>query len=322
MGYGFQNRSGMTLAADRGSAAALAVLRQRFISTAMRLRAIASRHKAAIFALAFAIFGTGLIFSLRDLRIGFADLHWRPLAILIFILVPCTIAYSAVNMVLMARAAKVPMRFIDAVRVSAFAQVAEMLPIPGGAIVRTAALKEAGAGLAQSAGLILGFSVLWVVCAAFAAGMAMWDQGWLPQMIAAFGLAAIFVIVAGLARSFNWSIALGALGLRVLGLALVAIRLACSFAIIGTAVSFSGAVLFSFAGVLGSAASLAPGGLGISESLAAFLAGSVAVAPAAAFLAQALNRLVGLALHLLVALGFVLRDRYCGPLEGQAGMQP
>ena len=274
-----------------------------------RLSRVQARHRRAIFAFAFAVFTAGLILSLRDLGIGLSDIRWRPAAVLAFVLVPCTIAYSAVNMMLMAHAARVPMRFIDGVRVSVFAQVAEMLPVPGGAIVRTAALNKAGAGLAKSLALILLFSFLWVALATLAAGAALWHLGWLPQSMTGVGLVASFIVLACLGHSFGWIAGLGAVGLRLFGLALVAFRIYCAFAVIGAIVQPAETFLFVFASVIGSAASLVPAGLGVSETLSAFLAGLISFAPAAAFLAPALNRLIGLAMHLLVALAFMLAGR-------------
>ena len=63
----------------------------------------------------------------------------------------------------------------------------------------------------------------------------------------------------------------------------------------------------AFATIAGSAAAIAPAGLGVSEILSAALAPIVSVGPATAFLAVALNRIIGLsvtALSVLATGGF------------------
>jgi hypothetical protein len=258
----------------------------------------------AIFAV---VVGCGLSLDSLDLR--WSDVRLAPLLTIAAIIVPLTIAYSALNMVVMAKAAKVRMSFWEGVRVTAYAQVAELLPIPGGAMVRTAALMKAGGKAGQSAELVIAFSLLWVACAACGAGIALRDNSWPLLILGGGGAAAVMATVVWIGFRFGAVLAAVALILRILGLALTAWRLATSFAVIGVTVSFVSSFTFAFSTIAGSASSIAPGGLGIGESLAAILAEPAGVASSAAFLATALSRLTGVVVCMLFALGSLALQR-------------
>ena len=81
---------------------------------------------------------------------------------------------------------------------------------------------------------------------------------------------------------------------RMVGVGMMAIRILLAFAILKLAVSFETALFFTFANIAGSATSLAPAGLGVGEVFAAAMADLVKTLPATAFLAIALNRIIGL----------------------------
>jgi hypothetical protein len=88
---------------------------------------------------------------------------------------------------------------------------------------------------------------------------------------------------------------------RLFGLVLFAARLMLSFVALSLSVPLLDTLPFAFASIAGSASSIAPAGLGVGEAMAGMIAHSVAVAPAAAFLAVAINRIGGLAATAVVA---------------------
>ena len=253
------------------------------------------RLRIPLLIFALTVFVAGAAFSIERLELKPSDFVLAPLMLLVLGFVPVVIAYSAINMMLMGKAVGAPVGFIEGVRISVFAQVAELLPIPGGTIVRTAALVNRGAGTVRSAGVVLAFALLWVSVAAVGGGLAMLDTGTAGQGLLIFGIAGALAICAWLSNRFGWRIALPALGLRVLGIALVSARTVLAFAAIGLALDWSDSLAFAFGIILGSAASIVPAGLGIGEAISALLAVPLSVAPEAAFLAVGLARLVGFA---------------------------
>ncbi len=272
----------------------------RLIDLLRIVQAKARAWRGPILALAATFFLGALFLSMRQLDIGPDDVSLVPLIVLLLVLVPLQSLYSALNISVMGMAAKTPIRFFPALRVNVYAQLAELLPIPGGALVRAGALVQAGASPGRSAEIVLGFSLLWIACGAVGAGLAL--AGDLPgQVLLAGGLLAVFACTVWIAKRLGTGIAAIALGLRVIGLALVAARVLACFAAIGVPVATLAGLCFAFANILGSAAALVPAGLGVSEALAALMAKPVGVAPAAAFLAAALSRFAALLINFVLA---------------------
>lgn len=260
-----------------------------------RLKEQRARLRVPLLVLALVVFVSGAAISIDRLELSPSDFVLGPLLLLALGVVPLTIAYSSINMMLMGKAVGAPIGFIEGMRISVFAQVAELLPIPGGAIVRTAALMNHGAGTLRSTGIVLAFALMWVCVAAVGGGLALQSTGIAGQALLVTGLAGSIGACVWLTSQFGWRIALVALVLRVLGIALISVRTVLAFAAIGLALAWTDSLAFAFAVILGSAASIVPAGVGIGEGIAALLAVSLSVAPEAAFLAVGLARLVGFA---------------------------
>ncbi len=261
------------------------------------------QYRLPITLAAATLFLVGMVWSIKTLKIGFADLAVGPLAILSFILVPLSLVYGGLGLQLLAKVAGLKMEHRFAFRSSAFAQLAEILPLPGGAIVRTGALMSIGAKAGEGTMLVLAAAFLWISIAAAGAGYAVhvagaqWGLGFF-----ALGLLVAAAILIWIAGKAGLSIGLQILVHRLVGLILTGLRIACAFAIIGITLPIESSMVFAFATIVGSAASIAPAGLGISEALSGALAPIVSVAPAAAFLAIALNRIIGLSVTAFVVL--------------------
>lgn len=248
------------------------------------------------------LFVFGGWYSFRQLDVTPDNLRLIPLALLMAT-GPITLLYSGVGLFLMSRSVGTAMTLPRAVTLSTYANLAEALPLPGGAIVRTGALVASGAGLKTSSILIVLSAVLWIAIACLGCGLALFGHG----HPAALPLSVIGFCGSGLATGWllaraGWRNALLTLGHRVAGMILVSARLHLAFLVLRQALPMADALPFALANVAGSAASIAPAGLGISELLAAGVASTVAVAPAAAFLAVGIDRLVALASSGLYAL--------------------
>ena len=242
------------------------------------------------------IFLIGCVWAARQLGLTPATVDWIALAWLGLLAAPLSVVYAGQGLVLLARSAGTTMPFGRATAIAAGATLAEVLPLPGGAIVRAGALIQAGAKPARSTMSVLTTAVLWIGLAAFASGLVLargWGDGALA--LAAAGAAGTIGPLAWLASSAGWANALGTLTHRLAGLSLLTVRLHLAFLALGSDVAMVEVVPFVLAVIAGSAASIAPAGLGISEALAALLAGTVGIDPASAFLAVAIDRIVLLA---------------------------
>jgi hypothetical protein len=178
-----------------------------------------------------------------------------------------------------------------ATSISAYAYLAEVLPLPGGAIVRFGALMDAGGNVRNSASLVLLTAVLWIALAFVGAGIAMWSQ----SRHLAWPLLIIGTICAAGTGGWLWRFAGPLITTqtilhRLIGIALIGLRLKFAFAALGTTIAFSETFPFVLTMLLGSASLVAPSGLGVSEALAALIATTVSYSPNVAFLATGIDR--------------------------------
>jgi len=259
--------------------------------------------------LAVALFCVGAWYSFRNLGVSLSELKVGPLLALLA-LAPVTIVYSGTGLWLLARSARTSIPLSRATTISTFATVAEALPLPGGAIVRASALMAVGTGAGESSMLVILSAVIWISVAFLACGVALMNHG--HALAAILGLGGF----AGVAASFSWllwraglSNALFSLAHRVAGLVLIGVRLQFAFLSLGVSLPWGDAMPFALASVAGSAAAIAPAGLGVTELLAAMIAGSVSIAPAAAFIASGIDRIVALGASGLYALATVGIER-------------
>lgn len=241
---------------------------------------------------AIGIFLVGSVWSFTGLDLTLARLNLVALLVLTVPMGLVMLVYSALSLMLMASAAAVRVGFWDALRTSGRAQIAEALPLPGGAIVRGAALMGAGASLATSSALVIATALLWIALAALGAGAILTTSvslaGW---TLLGLGLVVTVAALLGVARIGGPANAGLTLVHRLVGLGIAALRLWLSFMVVQAPLPLPDTLPYAFAAVAGSASSLAPGGLGISEALGALMANLVNASPQSAFLALAINRI-------------------------------
>ena len=264
-------------------------------SAAKRVKAALSAYRVPLLGLAASVFAVGLAISISRLDLALSDIALGYIALSAMIFVPVAFVYGAANFMIMARGAGVKVSFASAFKTSCVAQFAEFLPIPGGAIVRGGALMRQGTRAASAAAHVTINALLWVACAAMAGGLSLGLENTIALIIALCGLAGILACTLWIATRAGILIAIAALVMRVVGLFIAGARLFAAFAAIGFVVAWLDLYPFVFATIAGSAAAIAPGGLGISEAAAAALALLSNIPPEAAFLAVGLNRLIGFA---------------------------
>lgn len=266
------------------------------------LRRVSQAHRGTLLFAALVLLALGSWFSIRQLDLTLSDLHIAPLLVQ-FAIAPVSLLYAGVAMALLARSASVEIPLRQATRLAAWATLAEALPLPGGAMVRGGALMARGTGLARSSALILANAVLWISLAALGCAVSLIGHGFGSAMVLALCGAGGAVGACGwLVRTAGAGIAGLTVLHRLCGMGLIALRLYLAFLTIGVAVPLADTMPFALANIAGSAASIAPAGLGISETLAAAAAGTVNVAAGAAFLAVGLDRLVCLGASAVLAL--------------------
>lgn len=277
-------------------------LSSRLAELAALPRRLSARWRAGLFAAAVALFAGGAWFAARQLNLDPSELAPVPFALMLS-LAPLSLLYAGIGMHLLARSAGTAMPLGKATALSAWATLAEALPLPGGAMIRAGALMAAGTGLAQSSALVLANALLWISLAALGCGMVLFGHGLSGAVLLVLaGGAGSAITFTWLARTAGLAVACQTAIHRLSGMALIALRLSFAFLTLGVFIPLADTLPFALANIAGSAASIAPAGLGISETLAAAAAGTVKVAPGAAFLAVGLDRLICLAASGLLVL--------------------
>lgn len=267
---------------------------------------------------ALTVFATGTAWAACHMGISLKRMDGVAF-IMLFCLSPVSLGYSGLGMQLMAQAAGTSIPFGRSIVTSAIAILAEMLPIPGGAVVRTGALMKAGVGLGRGSALVLLAALLWMALGALGAGLAVIRTntvaGW---TLVSIGIVGSVTVAGWLCWLSGWRFACLMLTHRLSGLALIALRLYLAFGVLGVVVPFAQTMPFVLATIAGSAAAIAPAGLGVSEALAALAATAMAVSPAAAFLAVGVDRIV----HLLLSAAIAFCSLICAPGQRRASFSP
>ena len=227
----------------------------------------------------------------------FRDAEIVPLILLAFIAVPVTVLLNSLEFVLTAKLLGRSVGLKSAAETVIIGGVANMLPLPGGVIVRVAALKAEGAKATQGGSILLFVALIWaVVSFAYAGGWLLALQaGWFGLLFLAFGITGVAFCFALSARFLNDRMVTIQMFLCKIAIVLVdAFRLLLCFLAIEAPTSFGQASVLTVAGFLGSSISIVPAGLGVREGIAALLGPIAGISAAAAFLATAMNRIVGL----------------------------
>lgn len=279
--------------ATPATAAGPTPLAARIHAAVQAARHTAARFRTPIFALCAALFLGGLTYSASTLDLRLSDLEPGYIALTALVIIPLSMVYGALNFMIMARGAKVSVPFGRSLKISCVAAFAEFLPVPGGAIVRGGALMREGSGALDASLHVTINALLWIACSAIAAWLTLDMAHPVALSIGAGGVAGVAGCTAWLAMRAGWNIALAALAMRIVGLGIAGARIITAFLAIGVSVGFFEIYPFVFAAIMGSAASIAPGGLGISEIVAAAIATLSTIPPEAAFLAVGLNRIIG-----------------------------
>lgn len=281
---------------------AMLSLRQRLAHHRERLRAYG-------LAVAFAIFIGGLAWAISSVPDLVTRLRWTPLPALLLIGAPLATVLNAVEIYVMSRIAGGPMKWRTAMEVTVYASAANMLPLPGGAMTRLAAMKAHGVSYRIGTSLTLLSFCVWGSLAFLysAVALVLIGQARLSAGFALVGIASLLVSAVGFRQFGQWRL-LGLIGLmRVVSFPIEAVRLMLAMLAVGATLGFLQSSALVVSSFIGASVSIVPAGLGVREGVIALLSPVVDVDPAVGFLAATTGRvmwMLGLALTAAVILSF------------------
>jgi hypothetical protein len=261
------------------------------------------------------VFLGGAIWSFVALDLSIGDLKWAPLLLIALILAPLTAALNALEFSVSARILDRRIPFLDALRTALFATAANLLPLPGAALVRVGKLKHMGARIGGAVSSTVLMGLVWLGLALVIAGLAFVVRGSFPAgvMFLAGGAASLALSWLLFSRHVTeperrLELAIAVVGVEILFVLVGAIRLFVVLVAIRAPVEPSQALVLNVSGALAATVGIFPAGLGLREGIAAALAPLVGLKPAYGFFSGALNRVLGMAGNSLISV-FLLGRR-------------
>ncbi|MGF1608462.1 MAG: lysylphosphatidylglycerol synthase domain-containing protein [Kiloniellales bacterium] len=257
-----------------------------------------------------AVLLAGLVISMQAQPDVLTGLDWRYLLLVMLLGVPLMVALNAMEFLLTGRLLGRRIRIVDALEITVVGTAANMLPLPGGVLVRLAGLKAAGARFGQgvaasfliffvAAGIAAVYSGLWISCL---------DSTWAGPVIAVSGGLLLLLSAVAAMRLEGGFPALTIIAATRLGLVLVtASRIYLCFLALGIPASFAQASGLSVSGVMSSVVAFVPAGLGVRELIAAALSPLVGLAMSSGFMVTFINRLLTIIVVIPIAIFLNLR---------------
>lgn len=279
------------------------------------MRRLPRRARGVVLLVATVATAIAVVFAVDRLELTLDQLVWWPLLIAAVVVTPLTILLNAAELKAMANTVADEPRTVTwpvAIRTVVLATAANLLPVPAGAVIRVQVMRRAGAGLGAAAGITLAAAGVWVGVSLLLAGLGALPRDLLVGSLGiAMGVVGTLVSLGGvatLARS-RWRRGGGELTVVELATALLhAVRLWLVLVGLGVAADLGQALIIGVASPLAAAAGFFPGGIGLAELLGALLAPIAGLSAAAALLAVAVGRVLGLAFTMPVALTMGLTD--------------
>lgn len=233
-------------------------------------------------------------------------IRWTLLA-LTAALVPISVVLTALEYALIARVNGIAVSLRDSLGVTVLGAVANLLPLPGSAMVRLNDLTARYGTVKGAVGATAAAGILWVGWALMVAGVALILVGSPP-------LGAVFVLVgAALGVMSQWVVTsstpegrrgwwLQGSAIEVGSLLVGTLRIWLTLEALGVPATLLQAGVLVASGAIASTLGIVPGGLGVRELIAGLLAPLVGLSPAAAILAVAVARVIGLGVQAPIAI--------------------
>lgn len=270
-----------------------------------------------VLAVAAVVFVAAFVFGLRAVPAGDLRLTAWPLVVLALVAVPLASLANGLEYAVAARVGGQEVPVGEALEVSVLSSAANLLPLPGAALVRVRAMRRGGSSYRRALAVTVLVGGAWLATSLALAG------GLLTARRSGEGgdLAAVAVLVGGLAGLALAAVAVHRLApvgrapalaaellaVEVLAVAVAALRYLLVLRALDLDVALEQAVALSVASVLASALGFVPGGLGLREALAGVIAGLVGLPVATGVLAAAVDRLVGLPVLAVLSAGILAR---------------
>jgi hypothetical protein len=270
----------------------------RLIQILGRLRS-AGRNRGFL-AVALLVFVAASILGFLNLPDLQREARWPMLVGCLVIGVPATLLFNALEYVVTVRMAGRSVTVRGALEISILASAANLLPLPGSALVRTQSIRRLGGKTSRAVLSTAAAGSAWIAVAAAIAGGALFvGRGGnlaIVFLVASLGLgiASYVAVQRQVGPAAAPALMAQLLAAEVGAVAVKAARLYVVVHALGYDIGVDQAVVLTVAAVIAVAVGFLPGGLGASEVLSALVAPAVDLSAAVGAAASAVDRLITL----------------------------
>ena len=279
-----------------------------------RLEAHCSRFRIFYLVTGIMILCLGIAASFSWLGISFQDVSVFPLLLNLALGAPVALAVTAIGLMVNGRILGARIGFRGAFRISSVATFSSLLPVPAATLIHAGALTYHGATIGVSVWIVLigHLTIIGLLACIIAVALA-GNIPFVAVLLLVGGISMLsFSLFAVVQRTSGLSLPIAFVLQKLFRIFVIVLRLELSFRILGADVSVIQAAVLTAALIFGASISVVPAGLGISEMLAAGLAAFIAVHPASAFLATAINRITTLAMAGFLSLALRSKRKILG----------
>jgi hypothetical protein len=308
-------------------------LRAGLLAVVERMKSARTRSPRAgriVLGIAFVLFLGATAIAVRNLPPLPAGRRQPALFAVIAVLAALAIVVNGAEYALSARALGGRVSLRDATRVSVLSTAANLLPVPGAAVVKTRALQRRGAKLRIAATLTIAIGVIWVGVAALVAGVLVATTGRDGVFAAVLTSIGVVVTIIGVVMLVTQKTQISnrvlvgtAFAIEVASVGLTGLRFYLVLRAIGFDGSLAQAATLAATAIIASAAGVFPSGLGLRELLSSAVGPAVGLSAAVSTVVAAVERVVSLAVVAVMALVIMLIDRGDTPVpEAQLSPAP
>jgi hypothetical protein len=289
----------------------------------LNARAASPRAKHWVLGSAFVLFVVISVLSFGALPHGL-HFHWWVLPVLVLVTTPMMVAANSAEYRVMGEMSGYHVGWLDSARLTIIASAANLLPLPGGIVIRTQALRHKGSSYRRALAANAVAGVTWagtgcVVIAILLLAEASRRTAGIVVMVV--GIACL-VVVAAMLRRMDRTVA-GRLMAKfvVVETATVAVsglRMFLAFKLIGLSASPTQAVALTASLIIAAALGIFPAGLGIRELLAGAIGTAVSLSASESVAATASDRVSAQAGLSIFALALFVQARRHDRTAGSA----
>jgi uncharacterized membrane protein YbhN (UPF0104 family) len=259
--------------------------------------------------IAVVVLAVGLAYALRAWPVSWGEIQWPWLAGVLLLGVPLIALANAYRFDLSFRLAGQQRRFGTLLRAAVLSSAANMLPLPGGLLVRIAYLQNAETGLRRATWITFTVSAVWIALACLMTALALAALG--SYMLSAVMFGSGLLLTGWSLWSLSnlpggWRVLLRLVPLETVVFAVQATRFLWCFFAIGYEGAWIQGLALSVANVSGAVVSIVPAGLGINELTAVLIAPFAGLEPGATFIAVLLDRVATILGLLMLACGLLV----------------